>query len=84
MTKLPWKPWHQVVELRPDVRSNELSLSQLAADLYDVIMDKGTPVYRDPAEFFAPTFPTHNLRDLAKVSPIVWRARTTRPSASWN
>src|SRR3954466_5299605 len=66
MSKLAWKPWHQVVELRPDVRSGELSLSQFAADLYDVIMDKGTPVYRDPAEFFALTFPTYNLRELAK------------------
>ncbi len=66
MTKLPWTPWHQVVELRPDVRSGELSLSQFAADLYDVMMDKGTPVYRTPAEFFALTFPTYNLRELAK------------------
>ena len=66
MTKLPWTPWHQVVELRDDVRKNDLSLSQFAADLYDVIMDKGAPVYRDPAEFFALTFPTYNLRELAK------------------
>ena len=41
MSKLPWKPWHQVVQLRPDVRTGELSLSQFAADLYDVIMDRG-------------------------------------------
>ena len=43
-----------------------MSLSQFAADLYDVMMDRGTRVYRDPAEFFALTFPTYNLRDLAK------------------
>ena len=42
MSKLPWKPWHQVVQLRPDVRTGELSLSQFAADLYDVIMDRGS------------------------------------------
>src|SRR4051795_7230535 len=66
MSKLAWKPWHQVVQLRPDVRSGELSLSQFAADLYDVMMDRGTKVYRDPAEFFALTFPTYNLRELAK------------------
>ena len=66
MSKLAWKPWHQVVQLRPDVRSGELSLSQFAADLYDVIMDRGTAVYRTPAEFFALTFPTYNLRELAK------------------
>jgi predicted AAA+ superfamily ATPase len=66
MSKLPWKPWHQVVELRPDVRTGELSLSQFAADLYDVIMDKGAAVYRTPDEFFALTYPTYNLRELAK------------------
>ena len=66
MSKLAWKPWHQVVELRPDVRSGDLSLSQFAADLYDVVMDRGTAVYRTPAEFFALTFPTYNLRELAK------------------
>ena len=37
MSKLAWKPWHEVVRLRPDVRSGELSLSQFAADLYDVV-----------------------------------------------
>ncbi|MBV8267117.1 MAG: ATP-binding protein [Planctomycetaceae bacterium] len=29
-------------------------------------MDRGTAVYRTPAEFFALTFPTYNLRELAK------------------
>jgi predicted AAA+ superfamily ATPase len=66
MSKLPWKAWHQVVELRPDVRTGELSLSQFAADLYDVIMDCGAAVYRTPSEFFALTYPTYNLRELAK------------------
>jgi Protein of unknown function (DUF499) len=66
MSKLPWKPWHQVVQLRPDVRTGELSLSQFAADLYDVIMDRGAAVYRTPEEFFALTYPTYNLRELAK------------------
>lgn len=66
MSKPPWKPWHQVVQLRPDVVTGELSLSQFAADLYDVVMHRGTAVYRDPAEFFALTFPTYNLRELAK------------------
>jgi predicted AAA+ superfamily ATPase len=66
MTKLAWKPWHQVVQLRPDVRTGELSLSQFAADFYDVIMDRGAAVYRTPDEFFALTYPTYNLRELAK------------------
>ena len=66
MSKLPWKPWHQVVELRPDVRTGELTLSQFAADLYDVIMGKAKPIYAKPEEFFALTYPTYNLRELAK------------------
>lgn len=66
MSKLAWKPWHEVVQLRPDLRSGTLSLSQFAADLYDVMMDRNTEVYRTPTEFFALTFPTYNLRELAK------------------
>jgi len=64
---IPWTPWHQVVELRPDLKSGELPLSLFAADLYDVIVQKGQRlVYEDPAEFFALTYPTFNLRELAK------------------
>jgi hypothetical protein len=66
MSKIVWQPWHKVVDLRPDVESGDFSLSQFAADLYDVMMDRGNEVYRDPAEFFALTFPTYNLRELAK------------------
>ena len=66
MSKLAWTPWHKVVGLREDVRSGEFSLSQFAADLYDVTMDRGSRVYRTPSEFFALTYPTFNLRELAK------------------
>jgi hypothetical protein len=41
MSKLPGKPWHQVVQLRPDIRTGKLSLSEFAADLHDVVMDSG-------------------------------------------
>ena len=61
------KPWHEVVQLRDDLKSGELSLAVFAADLYDVVMQKGQrPVYEDPAEFFALTYPTYNLRELVK------------------
>ena len=61
------KPWHEVVQLRDDLRSGELSLAVFAADLHDVVMQKGRrPVYEDPAEFFALTYPTYNLRKLVK------------------
>ena len=61
------KPWHEVVKLREDVKTGELSLAVFAADLYDVVMQKGQrPVYEDPAQFFALTYPTYNLRELVK------------------
>ena len=66
-SQLPWKPWHQVVTLRDDLRTGELALNQFAADLYEVLMQSGKrPLYEDPRQFFALTYPTHNLRELAK------------------
>jgi hypothetical protein len=55
-----------VVQLRDDLKSGELSLNIFAADLYDVAMGRAKPVYQNPAEFFALTYPTFNLRELAK------------------
>jgi Predicted ATPase (AAA+ superfamily) len=66
-SKPPWKPWHQVVQLRDDLKTGELSLAVFAADLYDVIMQKGArPMYEDAAQFFVLTYPTYNLRELVK------------------
>ena len=65
--KLPWKPWNEVVRLRDDVKTGELSLAVFAADLHDVVMREGRrPVYEDPAKFFALTYPTLSLRELVK------------------
>ncbi len=67
MPKLPWKPWHEVVKLRDDLKSGELSLTMFAADLYEVMMQRGKqPVYEKPESFFGLTFPTHNLRNLVR------------------
>src|SRR5207248_1213728 len=66
MTRLSWKPWHEVVQLRNELKTGELSLSLFAADLYDVVMDKARPVYQDPYQFFSLTYPTFNLRELAR------------------
>ena len=60
------KPWHQVVQLRDDITRQELSQKQFAADLYDVAMGVNPGVYHDPREFFALTYPTVKLRDLAR------------------
>ena len=67
MTILAWKPWHQVVQLRDDLKAGELSRNQFAADLYEVLMKRGErPIYENPVEFFALTYPTYNLRQLAR------------------
>jgi len=66
MAKLAWTPWHKVVKIRPDLKSGELSLNIFAADLYDVAMGKAKLVYQDAREFFSLTYPTYNLRELAK------------------
>jgi Protein of unknown function (DUF499) len=67
MAKPPWKPWHEVVKLRDDLRSGELPLHMFAADLYEVVMQRGKrPVYEKPENFFALTFPTYNLRQLVR------------------
>lgn len=64
---LPWTPWHKVVTLRADLRSGDLALNQFAADLYEVLRQNGKrPIYEDPGQFFALTYPTHNLRELAR------------------
>ena len=66
MNKPVCKPWHQVMTLREDVKSGELSLSLFAADLYDVARGTGPEIYRDPKAFFETTYATLNLRKLAK------------------
>lgn len=66
MAKTTTKPWHQVVQLRDDITNQELSQKQFAADLYDVVMNQNPGVYHDAKEFFALTYPTVKLRDLAR------------------
>jgi hypothetical protein len=62
-----WKPWHHIVQVRDDVKTGDLSLSIFAANLYDVAMQHGhRPIYEQPEQFFALTYPTYNLRELAK------------------
>ncbi|MCZ7591035.1 MAG: DUF499 domain-containing protein [Kiritimatiellae bacterium] len=72
MMKTPWKPWHEVVKIRDDLRSGELPMHMFAADLYEVMMQRRKrPIYEDPEHFFALTFPTYNLRHL--VQEVVLR-----------
>ena len=77
--KLPWTPWHRVVKLREDVRTGELSLADFAADLHDVMMQRGArPIYEDPAQFFALTYPTFSLRELARDVVLRLAGRNTK------
>ena len=77
--KLPWTPWHRVVKLRDDVRTGELSLADFAADLHDVVMQRGgRPIYEDPARFFALTYPTFALRELARDVVLRLAGRNTK------
>ncbi len=67
MAKNRIKPWRKVVRLKDELRSGALSLAEFAADLHEVTMGKGRrAVYEDPEKFFALTYPTHALRELAK------------------
>ncbi|WP_420636577.1 hypothetical protein [Candidatus Palauibacter sp.] len=60
-------PWHQIVRLKPELRSGELTLAEFAADLHEVVTCAGRrPIYEDPARFFALTYPTHALRELVR------------------
>ena len=62
-----FKPWHQVVRLKEELRSGELALAEFAADLHEVTQARGRrPIYEDPSQFFALTYPTHALRELVK------------------
>ena len=77
--QLPWTPWHEVVKLREDVRTGELSLADFAADLHDVMMQRGArPIYEDPAQFFALTYPTFSLRELARDVVLRLAGRNTK------
>ena len=80
MTKRPpCTPWRRVVALRDDVRTGELSLADFAADLHDVMMQRGArPVYEDPARFFALTYPTFALRELARDVVLRLAGRNTK------
>ncbi|MDP2856915.1 MAG: DUF499 domain-containing protein, partial [Bacillota bacterium] len=66
MPGLAWASWHEVVRVREDVRTGELPLHAFAADLYDVVVGRARSIYQNPEEFFALTYPTFNLRELAK------------------
>jgi len=58
--------WHQHCILRDDVRQGTLELAEFAADLYAVRTGHAPNVYRVPNLFFDRTYPTYNLKTLAR------------------
>ena len=58
------KPWHEVVVPHPDIRAGTFDESVFAADLADVVADRGPLEYRAAATFFRKTYPTRGLVEL--------------------
>ena len=58
--------WHENCILRDDVRQGTLELTEFAADLYAVRTGDAPNVYRIPDLFFDRTYPTYNLKMLAR------------------
>ena len=58
--------WHELCILRDDVQQDKLDISEFAADLYAIRTGTAPDVYRQPFQFFERTYPTHNLKTLAR------------------
>ena len=58
------KPWHEVINPHRDIRAGRFDESVFAADLSDVVADRGPLEYRDADLFFRKTYPTQGLVNL--------------------
>jgi Predicted ATPase (AAA+ superfamily) len=58
------KSWREVINPHPDIRAGRFDESVFAADLSDVIADRGPLEYRDAELFFRKTYPTQGLVSL--------------------
>src|SRR3989338_5930866 len=58
------KAWRQVVTPHRDIRNGKFDESVFAADLADVVADRGPAEYRDAETFFRKTYPTQGLLKL--------------------
>jgi len=58
------KPWHQVITPHKDITQGKFDESVFAADLSDVVADRGPLEYRDASIFFRKTYPTQGLVNL--------------------
>ncbi|MCS7239604.1 MAG: DUF499 domain-containing protein [Thermoguttaceae bacterium] len=58
------KPWTHVVTPHSDIRAGRLDEAVFAADLSDVVADRGPLEYSDPWTFFRRTYPARGLTNL--------------------
>ncbi len=58
------KPWREVIIPHSDIRKGGFDEAVFAADLSDVIADRGPLEYRDAKTFFRKTYPTEGLKKL--------------------
>ena len=58
------KPWRQVIEPHPDVRTGQFLQAEFAADLAAVMRGEAAPEYGEAGPFFDRTYMTEGLRDL--------------------
>ena len=58
--------WHEFCILRDDVQQDKLDISEFAANLYAIRTGAAPDVYRQPYKFFERTYPSHNLKTLAR------------------
>ena len=61
----PLASWYDNCLPHYDIRSGKLDESVFAANLNDVALDAGSEVYNNPSTFFAKTYVTTGLRDIA-------------------
>jgi predicted AAA+ superfamily ATPase len=61
------KPWREVALPHRDIREGRFDESTFAADLADVLADRGPLEYRDPEMFFRKTYPTEGMVRLLSV-----------------
>lgn len=68
-------PWHQIVVPHRDIREGRFDEAVFAADLADVVADRGPLEYLDPQTFFRKTYPTQGLVNL--LSAVLLRLSGT-------
>ena len=63
------RPWKKTCSLRQEIRDRNLTASDFAIDLHQVINGSrgDVPYYCDPKRFFSATYATQNLRQFCKV-----------------